>query len=203
MRAGDISAKVNLDTLKDLPHVYALGAMAELKGEIQIFEGQVVNTSVQTGHLSIDSTFNGMATLLVWAEVPRWKEHTIPPQIKSRQQLEQFIKETAKAQGMDTATPFPFLLEGTVDSLDWHIINWPEGDMEHSHEKHITSGLHGVLHQIPVEILGFYSRHHRGIFTHHSSYSHLHFTTPEAPFAGHVDDLQLGSSMRLKLPFVE
>ena len=129
-----------------------------------------------------------------------WEEFPVPNDIRSFEQLEDFIKKTANENGVDANTPFPFLLDGTAPSLDWHIINWKDGDTEHSHDKHIKSGLHGILENIPVNILGFYSSHHRAVFTHHTTNIHAHFKTAKTPFGGHVDDLELGEGMVLKLP---
>ena len=96
--------------------------------------------------------------------------------------------------------PFPFLIEGTPESFDWHVINWPEGDTEHSHEKHIKSGLNGSIESTPVEMLGFYSNAHHAIFTHHTTNMHIHVKTTDNSLAGHVDGLTLGTGMILKIP---
>ena len=80
------------------------------------------------------------------------------------------------------------------------MINWPEGDHEHSHEKHINSGLHGTHKGADVQILGFYSDRHHAIFTHHTTNMHLHFISKDKSKTGHVDGLRLGNSMKLLLP---
>ena len=102
--------------------------------------------------------------------------------------------------GIDTDAPFPFLIEGTAKSFDWHVINWKDGDTEHSHEKNISSGLHGTLKKKQVEMLGFYSNAHHAIFTHHTTNMHIHVKTTDNKIAGHVDALTLGKGMLLKLP---
>lgn len=200
MQKGDVSAKADLQELADLPHLYALGAVENLKGEIQVFDGQPFITSVENGKATLDNSFDKKAALLVWAQVDKWADFPVPNGIRSFEQLEAYIKKTADENGVDADAPFPFLLNGTARSLDWHIINWKDGDTEHSHEKHVKSGLHGTLENIPVNILGFYSAHHRTIFTHHTSNIHAHFKTENAPFGGHVDELKLGGNMVLKLP---
>ena len=82
------------------------------------------------------------------------------------------------------------------------MINWPEGYKEHSHEKHISSGPHGTLANTAAEVLGFYSKHHHAIFTHHTTNMHLHVRTMDGQLAGHLDDLELGEGMKLLLPVV-
>ena len=84
--------------------------------------------------------------------------------------------------------------------MDWHVINWKDGDTEHSHEKHITSGLNGTIKNQEATLLGFYSNSHHAIFTHHTTNMHIHMKLNNSEIAGHVDELILGQNMILKLP---
>jgi acetolactate decarboxylase len=200
MHKNDISSKADLLDLKDQSHTYALGAIAELKGELLILDGVPYMAFVQEGQLRIENSFEYEATLIVHTTVEEWKSYGIDTNVQSKEDLEQFVFETAEKEGLDVSEPFPFLVEGVADSLSWHVIDWPEGDTVHTHQKHVESGLNGVLDHIEVEILGFYSDSHHAVFTHHSTNMHMHFNSEEAAIAGHVDDLQLGEKMILKLP---
>ena len=202
MHEGDISAKVDLNDFRNTKHFYALGALENLKGEILILDSKPMITSVQNDQLSFSHSFDQRATLLVYASVKKWSSFNVPDQVKSYTELEAFIEQTAIAHGINPEEPFPFLITGMAKSFDWHVIDWPEGDTEHTHEKHIQSGLHGRISNQAVEILGFYSRHHHAIFTHHSTNMHMHFKTSDNTLAGHVDDLVGGQSLTLRLPFL-
>ena len=200
MHKGDISAKVDLKDFEKINHFYALGALENLKGEVQIFDGNPFNARVIDSALSFDSTFNKKATLLVHASVDKWLSIIIPEHVVTHEELEYYIKQTAGENQIQTDVPFPFLIEGTIKSFDWHVINWKEGDTEHSHEKHIRSGLNGTIENRKVEMLGFYSDSHHAIFTHHTTNMHIHVKTVDNKIAGHVDGLTLGQGMILKLP---
>ena len=50
-----------------------------------------------------------------------------------------------------------------------------------------------------VEIVGFYSTKHQGIFTHHDSFLHMHLITTDEQKMGHLDAVQL-KEMKLFLP---
>ena len=202
MKKGDITAKADLDTLQNIQNLFALGAVENLKGEIQILDSKPYLTLVKEGAAVIDSSYDKKATLLVWATVEKWQEIAVPNSIQSFKAFEAFIQKAASEHGIDPINPFPFLLDGIAKSIDWHIIDWKEGDMEHSHQKHVQSGLYGTLENIEVEILGFYSQHHKAIFTHHTTNIHAHFKTDNAPFGGHIDDLTLGTNMILRIPVV-
>jgi len=200
MHKGDLSSKASLSDLKNIEHVYALGALENLKGEILIYDGKPFNSLVNDTVIKFDNTFEKKACLLVYASVTEWTPITIPDDVYTYEQFEIFVAKTAKENGIDTEAPFPFLVEGTPESFDWHVINWKDGDTEHSHEKHINSGLNGSIESTPVEMLGFYSNAHHAIFTHHTTNMHIHVKTTDNSLAGHVDGLTLGTGMILKIP---
>jgi len=200
MFKGDISAKADLSDFKERTHYYALGAIENLKGEIQIFDSKPFNTSVVESNLILDNSFNKKATLLVYASVEKWKTVNIPDSVLTYEEIEKYVEQTAKVNQISVDAPFPFLIEGIAKSIDWHVIDWKAGDKEHTHEKHKTSGLHSTINDRHVELLGFYSNAHHAIFTHHTTNMHIHVKTTDNKLAGHVDDLTLGKGMTLKLP---
>ena len=200
MMSGNLEATAALDSLSKKPHLYALGAFENLKGEIQIFDGKALNTVIASEELVFDTTFDKKAVLIVYAEVADWLSVDIPDDINSSAKLEKFIEEQASKNGIDTEKPLPFLIEGKAQSLSWHIINWKDGDTEHTHQNHKESGLNGVEKNKEVEIIGFFSKSHKAVFTHHTTFLHMHFKTDDNKIAGHIDDLEIGNEMLLKLP---
>jgi acetolactate decarboxylase len=200
MMKGDISAKADLTDLKNMDHLYALGALENLKGEILILDSEPYLTSADGEEVAIEQSFDHKASLLVYATVKEWKTFDIPRTLQTYEELERYIAETAEEHGIDMNQPFPFLLEGSFSSINWHSIDWEEGDMEHSHEKHRTSGPHGTLNNQQAVMLGFYSNSHHAVFTHHTTNMHLHLKTEDGKIVGHVDGLTLGDKLLLKLP---
>lgn len=196
--SGNISATFDLDGLADKEHIYALGAVSGLKGEIQIFDGSPIISSVKNMEIEISETFDDKASLLVYSQVESWQGFDVSKRIEMND-LEKVIYKMADSAGINTRAPFPFLIEGTIEKLDWHIIDWKEGDSIHTHKKHKESGKNGILSSSEVVILGFYSKKHKAIFTHHSTDMHLHFKTKDDSLAGHVDDVILKTA-RIKLP---
>tara|TARA_R110001632_G_scaffold19898_4_gene59827 strand:- start:2318 stop:3010 length:693 start_codon:yes stop_codon:yes gene_type:complete len=199
MMSGNIQSVISLGSLSNKKHLYALGAVENLKGEIQIFNSKPSNSFVLDSSLQIKDSYNLKAALLVYAEVEEW-DVTEVSNMTAKSDLEKVIFETAKSNGINVEKPFPFLLEGTVASIDWHVINWKDEDKVHSHKKHTKSGLNGKLKNSSVLIIGFYSTKHKAIFTHHTTNMHMHFKTDDNTIAGHIDDLQLENQLTLKLP---
>ncbi|MCB0737599.1 MAG: decarboxylase [Bacteroidetes bacterium] len=204
MHKNDLSAKVDLQKFNDVEHYYALGALENLKGEILFYDSKVFISVFMPGEekslIRVSNTRQNKAALLVGAQVNNWSTTEIPAEIKSYEQLESFVESAAFENGVDTSAPFPFLLEGTMDTLGWHIINWPENDSVHTHQKHQTSGAHDWHTKYECQILGFYSKHHHAVFTHHTTNMHMHFKNTTGSLAGHVDKLALGEGTILKLP---
>ena len=202
MQAGDISSKITLKELENRKHLYALGAVENLKGEILVLDSKPFIGQVTNKKLQIDSSFEKNATLLVYASIKDWVEIALPAHISSYSQLEEFVAKAAAENKINIQEPFPFLLEGIVSGSDWHVIDWEAGDREHTHEKHRNAGLRGTLTNEYITGLGFYSNKHHTIFTHHSTNMHIHLKTKDNRISGHLDDIVLADGMRLKLPRV-
>lgn len=199
MMSGDISRTIELDTLSQKKHLYALGAFEGLQGEVQIFDGVSQSSRVKDSMVVIENEIEGSASLLVYTQVEKWVENS-SFFFASKTDLDSLLMNEAKKVGLDIEKPFPFILEGKVTELQWHVINWNPKDSVHTHKKHQESGLNGIVKNENVRILGFYSNKHKAIFTHHSSNVHMHFTSKDQSLAGHVDNLEITDSITLKLP---
>ena len=200
IRQGDVSASVDLNNMQSIENLYALGAFEGLKGEILIVNGRSLSTRALNDDVQFVNTSDKKATLLVTASVDAWKSFKLGEDVPNEEGLEKRILSFANLQGIGTDQPIPFLIEAEADALDWHVIDWPEGDNEHTHEKHKTSGPHGTLENQKVVILGFWSDSHHGIFTHHATNMHMHFVTGDETLAGHIDGFSGLRNVTLKLP---
>lgn len=204
MENNDLSAHVDLDTLSDLSNLYAVGALEGLKGEVIIIDGKPLIIKVDNedddNDYTIDNSFDHKAVFLAYAQITEWQEIEIPVEVKTKYDLKRFLKKQAKGRGIPENKAFPFLIEGMISSFTWHIIDWDESDSVHTHEKHKKSGLyHGKIEEM-VQLVGFHSEKHHGIFTHQSSDVHMHVVYKDHSFGAHLDDCILGEGMILKIP---
>ena len=135
----------------------------------------------------------------VWAEVPRWHEKPVPAEIRSFEDLERFVPKAAAAAGLDADQPFPFLVTGREELIEFHIVN-RIGDGPHSMEMHKKIQVTFELEKAEATIVGFHSTKHRGIFTPGDSNIHIHFQTPDNTKSGHIQKLRLGEGAILSLP---
>ena len=200
MHQGKIDTVVSLDSYADTKHLYGLGAVSKLDGEILVLDSKVYVSRERDGQTVVTVEPEVDATLFVASEVKKWRKVKIPSTVQSSEELDTFIQAQVKKYNLPADGPLPFQITGTFDTLGWHVIHWPIGDTEHTHEKHVTSGAHGTKNGVDGTIVGFYSTKHTGVFTHHTTNLHMHFLQSDKQLMGHVDAVKLGDRMVLRLP---
>ena len=120
-------------------------------------------------------------------------------------------KQQAQAAGIDVTKPFPFLLSGTPVEIKWHI------NVDRTEGKPMTKELFAkskapfVTKNEPVDIVGFYSETHSGVFltkyapaikedSGMQNFIHIHLVSRTSKAAGHIDNITFGDGMVLRLP---
>ena len=58
----------------------------------------------------------------------------------------------------------------------------------------------GKMANSPATMLGFYSKHHQSIFTHHTTFIHVHIMDDKTKTVGHLDELQIKGLFTVYLP---
>jgi len=210
-RTGKASRVISLKDLKGLYGLYAMGPIEGLDGEITVFNSKPYITKVKENDFVLDTSFDHGAFFLVWSEQTKWKDIAIPNTVKGYADLQRFVKAQAQTAGIDTAKPFPFLVSGTPAEIKWHI------NVDRTDGKPITTELflrskeNFISKDEPVDIIGFYSEHHAGIFLTRfapdikegsgmENAIHIHFVSRVSKAAGHIDSLILSEGMVLRFP---
>ena len=198
MMKGDLKGTVDLRDLSKLRGVYAVGALEGLQGEVTILDSAASIARVRDGKVVISRVAEGKACVLVYAQVRAWKEVPLPRTTRSIDQLEAFVVEAARKQGINTNRPFPFLVKGTVTEARFHVVRHP-GDLKDPLELHDKAKVKYTFRRGAVDLVGFYSDKHLGIFTCGGNL-HLHMRSADGQLSGHLDEVDLGDEMRLFLP---
>ncbi|MCH8837298.1 MAG: acetolactate decarboxylase [Candidatus Marinimicrobia bacterium] len=203
MHDNRTAAVVQLDQLLPSDQLFGLGALSELRGEITILGGQTV-LSYSAGDDSIHAVLvtesEEGAALLVTAKVVTWKPTTTPGEIIF-EKLDERIAELAARAGVDTDLPFPFMVLGRVTGLKYHVVDGERlAKGSHSREEHLAAAIKRSLPNTTITLLGFYSEHHQGIFTHQGSKTHIHCFRDDPPVSGHVDDVTLPAGTIIMFP---
>ncbi len=197
---GDIRGHVDLEPLAGLDSLYGLGPLEEAGGEVTILDSKPYVARVQDdGTLEIQNSFLNRACFLVYSQVPRWQRVSLPEDIIDEKTLERELPALVAEYGIDPDAPFPFLLKGQPDRVVFHVLNKSDSET-HSPELHEKAKVKYVVEDTGIEVIGFYSPNHRGIFTPGHSSIHLHLKSEDETLSGHVDALTFPQGLALYLP---
>jgi len=197
MRKGDLTSAVGLDTLAK-KHLYALGPVAGLKGEIMVINGTVHATARSADTLQ-NTPRAQQAAMLVYSYVSQWRTMEKQVSISGIEELETLVERVAAESGVDTAQAFAFLIEGKARQVRFHVIDWKK-EVEHTFDNHKQFAIHRNEEEKDLLLLGFYSKRHHSIFTHHTSNVHLHVLIKSTGTVGHLDNIVLTGAVTLSFP---
>lgn len=197
---GNIEGKTEVSNIPEQKNLYAVGPLDGLSGEIMIWNGKVLTSFMKDKTVKVETNPKAKAVFFVWANVEKWREVEVPNTIKNYDELEKFIAESAEKLNLNSAEPFPFLLKGKFQIVEWHINDYKPDGAKLTHEKHDAMKYKAKSENENLEFLGFYSPKHKGVFTHHTRTTHIHVSDKKRTFIGHVDDLMSSGKVKLFLP---
>jgi acetolactate decarboxylase len=196
MWKGMLGSSIDLDTISNKNGLYGLGPESYLAGEIIINDGQVFVSKVKSDStMTVAKTSEVTAPFFVYAYVQAWEESELPSAVGSIDDLEKYINDKTKSY----KRPFAYKLIGSVSSATIHIQNLPSGTKVSSPQEAHQGQTNYSLENEEVEIIGFFSTKHQGIFTHHDSYLHMHLISKDETKMGHLDEVDF-NKMTLYLP---
>lgn len=198
MWKGELSGTISIDTIADRQGLYGLGPVAYLKGELLIVDGiNYMSTVLTDSSMKVTTVQNAKAPFFVYATVKKWRAFTLPDSVTSIKQLETYLGLITK----NTPRPFAFRLAGVPDKATVHIVNLPDGSSVSSPDDAHKGQKKYTIKNTEAAIIGFFSTQHKGIFTHHDTYLHMHLISADKLTMGHLDEANFkGSNMKLFLP---
>jgi acetolactate decarboxylase len=105
----------------------------------------------------------------------------------------------ARETGLDPERPLPFRVHATALEVTLHVLDKRDG-LPHNPERHEQAKVRRTLGHAGVELIGFYSRQHRGIFTPRESNVHVHLRTEDGRISGHLETILLATGARIGVP---
>ncbi|WP_299985915.1 acetolactate decarboxylase [uncultured Pontibacter sp.] len=200
MWKGELAGTIDLDSLSDKTHLYGLGPVEYLAGELLILDGKSYKSVVTSDKsMRVEETFDVKAPFFVYAQVSSWRERMLPDSIRTLKQLELYLD----SETQHSKRPFAFRVSGEVEQATIHIVNLPAGSTVSSPDEAHQGQVNYELHQVEVDLVGFFSTEHKAVFTHHDTYMHLHLTTKDRSHMGHLDAVTFKpGTLKLYLPEV-
>src|SRR5262245_35654574 len=156
---GDISGRVDLAELAALPDLYGLGPLAGVRGEVTIVRGVPSIARIDQDRVVTAEAWNVRACFLVWAQVPAWQTHVRADTV-DLDGVELEAVALAREQGFDVDRPFPFFVHGVASDAVLHVLDKRDG-LPHTAFRHEQAKVRQRLSEIPIELIGFHSRHHQ------------------------------------------
>jgi acetolactate decarboxylase len=202
MWKGELAGLIRLDTISPSDHLYGIGPMEGLRGEILVFDGIPYISRVVDGvRMKVDINSGISAPFFAHARIPGWQEVVLPDSIRDLSGLEKFLDKLRENDDRPTL----FRLKGHFHTADIHVVDLPEGTIVRSPDdahrglrRYVSSG------GLKADVLGFYSRRHKSIFTHHDTNIHLHLIDDSRQWMGHVDTLGFDAGqVTLMLPVMD
>jgi len=198
---GDLRPTIALDSLSNIPHLYAIGPISGLQGEITIYDSEASIATIVDDAPHVTSSMGEKAIFLVWAHADEWTTVEIPESLTGLRELEDFIQTSARETGLPLNQPFPFRVEGRVESLNYHIIFKTSRKPHHHQNEHHRAKRRFTESDVPVRMVGFWADEAgEGVYTHMGMRTHVHFEREDRTTSGHVDDLVIQPGATLYLP---
>lgn len=196
MWKGELFGKISLDTISNTKGLYGLGPKSYLNGEILVNNGKVyISKVLSDSTMVVEETKNVEAPFFVYSNNTEWNIKSLPDSIKSITQLEKHIIKVSEKINK----PFAFKLYGDVSKANIHIQNLPKNTKVSSPKEAHQGQVNYSIEDEDVEIIGFFSTEHQGIFTHHDSFLHMHLITRDLKKMGHLDKVEF-NQMTLFMP---
>ncbi|WP_332914377.1 acetolactate decarboxylase [Algoriphagus boritolerans] len=189
MGKSGFAPTISLDSLEKYKGLVALGPMGKMEGEITIVDGiPYVGIVKEDESGIIQKDWRIQAPFLVYADIQEWEEISLSGKVSTIQELESVLEASFVSAGMDLSQPFPFRVFGKFDQMVTHIVTprsqeipgYKEGRNQVNYTHSEENG----------ELIGFYSREGKGIYTHQNSFFHIHFLNDDKSFAGHLDNFE-------------
>lgn len=197
--AGNFDLKIDIDSLVGKKNSYAFGILDSLSGVLQVFDGLPLLSTMEGDSVVVSTNLSGPVISLVYCETTQWSQISLSPSVANTEALVGFFQYN-ESLDLDTTLPFIFLIEGVVEQLDWRIVpdtlkqTDPLGN-----DQSIKSGK-GTITDKYIEVIGVYSTDNNHGFTSENIPIHMHFKTADGTLAGHIDHLELGPEMSLRIP---
>jgi len=198
MWKGQLYGNISLDTIANKEHLYGMGPVEFLSGELMIFDGKSYKSTVLSPtEMKVEETYNVKAPFFGYANIEKWNEQNLPDSIQTIGQLEHYLNIITKS----AKRPFMFRLNGIVETATIHVVNLSKGSKVSSPDEAHEGQTNFTINNHQADILGFFSTQHKAIFTHHDTFLHLHLLTEDKTKMGHVDEMKLkNGSVKLFLP---
>ena len=190
MWKGELKGKIATDSLNSKA-TYGLGPIEFLKGEIVVFEGQTyISKVIDSISYEVNNVPSASAPFFVYSTNSNLKIIELTATNYSLKGIEEHINSVYKNYDQ----PLLIRIDGIFNYIKVHSVNLPEGKKVSSPDEAHQGLTQYEFKNISGSLIGFFSRHHKAVFTHHDSFFHAHFISDDRKVLGHIDETNFNSS---------
>lgn len=201
MHGTDLSSKIDLKNIEQ-EDLIGVGPVNQLQGEITAFNGVIYkSTLTKNKEISTSVIKSIQAPFFVYSNVVEWKKIELEVDLNSMITLQNLIHDVLQQNNYSLDKAWPFRIHGNFNQLNFHIIMKDLNQTKHSHEIHKASKALFNRSNQKGDLIGFYSEHHEGVFTHKGQYIHVHYLDNERSETGHLDDIYIKGKIEIYIPF--
>lgn len=179
----------------------AVGAVSGLRGEISMIEGKLIVSYGADCGTACPSAASETATLLATATARTWRSVPIGKDLDANA-VETFIREQAKANGLDETKPFPFRINGAITNFVMHVNAAPNPRFK-GHGSFDEMAVTGLAKgpRVAGSVVGFYAPPAlQGVITHMGEFFHSHYVDAQRTATAHLDTFGIAAGSTLMLP---
>jgi acetolactate decarboxylase len=190
MWKGDLRGKIATDSLNSKT-TYGLGPIEFLKGEIVLFEGEsYVSKVIDSISHEVNKVPSVRAPFFVYSSNSDLKMIEFNLGQYTLNELEEYVNLLYNNYDQ----PLLIRIDGIFDHIKLHSVNLPEGKKVSAPDEAHEGLTQYDFKNISGSLIGFFSRKHKAVFTHHDSFFHAHFISDDREVLGHIDETNFNSS---------
>jgi acetolactate decarboxylase len=189
MWKGKMDGLISTDSIS-VNGTYGLGPLENLKGEVLVFNGTTYISGINSNEkLYVKKGEAAKSPFFVYTTEKKLEKIQLPSNVNDLTSLEKYINQKFSK----VEIPFVFILQGKWRNMNIHSVNLPKGSIVSS-PKEAHEGLKNFTYDnIDGYMVGFFSRKHQAVFTHHDSFIHCHFISEDEEIMGHVDSFDINN----------
>jgi alpha-acetolactate decarboxylase len=200
---GDASGKITLASIPRSAGTYGVGALADLQGEILVWDGRVLITLGESVSGSTQPPgVDDQAAFLVTAQVQEWEQTQVLSNM-TQKEFERFVIDSARSKGIDTREPFPFIVMGEITDYTWHGVTGTakgHGAGAQHQQGHASNRTFSGA-ETKGKLVGFYSAEVlEAVISHPGERFHVHYADDSLKISGHLDSFGVRKGAVLFLP---
>jgi len=134
---GDARPRIHLRQIEPRDGAFAIGPLAGLRGEITVIDGEAYIARADEAGEHIELGFDRDAPFLVFGRVGEWQALPVPDDVRDVADLEQWLSGAAAVKGLREDEAFPFKIETSTSTVEYHIISSTEPGYRISQATHL------------------------------------------------------------------